>query len=190
MDVNPGVPDIDKENILDQISIPYEKKIINESKTLLLDKNNNEIGSIIFDKNANSTKFSIDLLKIDTNKNHKFLGIRFTYLIQNIDETYQNNNLINKKGDLLLFRSRYKNIAFYKEIAIENDNLNEFIVFDKRYISKKKFNEIRKNSHFSYSPISPTSFNTDMIDERFKKYNISDIPNNIKSQFNNSLLKK
>jgi hypothetical protein len=190
MDVNPGVPYIDKENILDQISIPYEKNIINESKTLLLDKDNNEIGLINFDKNNNTNKISIDLLKIDTNKNHKFLGIRVKYLIQNIDETYQNNNLINKKEDLLLFRSRYKNIYFYKKIAIEDDHLKEFIVFDKRYISEKEFNKIRKNSHFSYSPISPSSFNTDMIDESFKKYNISDIPINIKNQFNKTLLFK
>ncbi|MFZ4103583.1 MAG: hypothetical protein ACOYKI_02525 [Sediminibacterium sp.] len=190
MDVNPGVPYLEKENILNQISIPYEKNIINESKTLLLDKNNNEIGLINFDKNNNTNKISIDLLKIDTNKNHNFLGIRVKYIIQNIDETYQNNNLVNKKEDLLLFRSRYKNNYYYKNIVIEDDCLQEFIVFDKRYISKKEYNEIRKNSHFSYSSNSPLSFNIDLIDDSFKKYNISDIPYNIKSQFNNTLLKK
>lgn len=190
IDVNPGVPYIDKKNILDQISIPYEKSIINESKTVLLDKNQNAIGSINFDKYNNTNKFSIDLLKIDTNKDFRFLGIRVKYIIQNIDETYQNNNLVNKKEDLLLFRSRYKNNYYYKNIAIEDDCLQEFIVFDKRYISKKEYNEIRKNSHFSYSSNSPLSFNIDLIDDSFKKYNISDIPYNIKSQFNNSLLKK
>jgi hypothetical protein len=190
IDENPGVPFIVKKNILEQISIPFEKNIMNESETLLIDKNKNEIGSINYDKKNNTNRISIDLLKIDTNTSIKILGINVKFIIQNITETYQSDNLINNKEDLISFRSRYKSDYFYKNVANGDDRIQEFIVFEKRYISKKEFNELNNNSHFSYRSSSPASFNTDMIEESFTKYNITDVPINIKNQFNKTLLYK
>ena len=189
IDENPGVPFIDKKNILEQISIPFEKNVINKSETLLFDKNKNEIGSINYDKNNNTNSVSIDLLKIDTNKNIKFLGINVKFIIQNITETYQNVSS-NNKEDMISFRSRVKSDYFYKNVANEDDRIQEFIVFEKRYISKKEFNELNNMSHFSYRSSSPVSFNIDLIEESFTKYNISDVPINIKNQFNKTLLFK
>jgi hypothetical protein len=194
IDVNPGVPFIDKKFILDQIMIPYLKVKLDESKTMIYDKNKNEIGSINFDNKNNTNKISIDLLKIDTNKDFKFLGIKVKYINQNITETYHNNNnnnnLINNKEDLISYSSRYKSDYFFKNISIGDERIQEFIVFEKRYISKSEFKEIKNGNHFRFMSTSPSSFNVDFIDECFKKYNIPDIPSNIKSQFNNTLIKK
>jgi hypothetical protein len=190
IDVNPGVPYIDNRIVLDQITIPYLNVKLDESKTIIYDKNKNELGSINFDNKNNTSKIFIDLLKIDTNKDFKFLGIRVKYIIQNITETYHNNNLTNNKEDLKSYSSIYKSDYFFKNVTIGDDRIQEFIVFEKRYISKKEFKEIKNITHFRYMSTSPKSFNVDFIDEIFKKYNIPDIPINIKSQFNNTLLKK
>ena len=97
---------------------------------------------------------------------------------------------LNNKEDMISFRSRVKSDYFYKNVANEDDRIQEFIVFEKRYISKKEFNELNNMSHFSYRSSSPVSFNIDLIEESFTKYNISDVPINIKNQFNKTLLFK